>query len=78
MKNSIIVEDAFRQWVRTILTNELGKNPDKLSSLNFPVKRLMVIAIQEIYFYLVRNNMPAPQKNAALILDIDRISVSRA
>ena len=77
MKNSFEAEEQFRLWVREVLKNVLGDDPDAPHRFSFPVKRLLQIAIEEIYFHLMRNNVRAPQKTAADILEIDPKTVSR-
>ena len=77
MKDSFNAENAFRMWVRDVLKNELGNDPDAARRFSFPIKRLIQIAIEEIYFYLMRNNVRAPQQTAGDILEIDPKTVSR-
>ena len=77
MKKSFEAEEQFRLWVRQVLANELGNDPDAPRRFSFPIKRLNQIAIEEIYLHLMRNNVRAPQKTTADIFEIDPKTVSR-
>ena len=78
MKYESDSEIAFRQWMRTMLEQMLGDQPDSVHRVSFPVKRFVLIAIEEVFRYLCRKCWRAPQQTAADILQIDQKSVSRA
>lgn len=77
MAKTVILENAFRLWIRSMLDLYVGNDADKANHLYLPLRRLAVIAIEEVYFYLDRHNLPAPRKTTANILKIDPKTVSR-
>ena len=77
MAKTVILENAFRMWVRSMLEKYIGNDADKANHLYLPIRRLIVIATEEVYLYLNRHNIPAPRKTTANILKIDPKTVSR-
>ena len=77
MTKTVILENAFRLWIRSMLDMYISNDADKANHLYLPLRRLAVIAIEEVYFYLDRHNLPAPRKTTANILKIDPKTVSR-
>lgn len=61
MRKSINVEDAFRLWVRAMLEQMLGDDPDNVRYGIFPVKSFTQIAIEEVFLYIGRKQWRAPQ-----------------
>ena len=78
MRQDINVEDAFRLWVRTMLEQMLGDEPDNVRYGIFPVKQFTQIAIEEVFLYIGRKQWRAPQKSTADMLEINVSTVSRA
>ncbi len=78
MRHSINVEDAFRLWVRTMLEQMLGNDPDNVRYGIFPIKSFTQIAIEEVFLYIARKQWRAPQKSTADMLEINVSTVSRA
>jgi len=78
MRHSINAEDAFRLWVRAMLVQMLGDDPDNVRYGIFPVKRFTQIAIEEVFLYIERKQWRAPQKSTADMLEINVSTVSRA
>jgi len=77
MAKTVILENAFRLWIRSMLEKYIGNDADKANHLYLPLRRLIVIATEEVYLYLNRHNIPAPRKTTANILKIDPKTVSR-
>ena len=78
MRQNINVEDAFRLWVRTMLEQMLGDEPDNVRYGIFPVKQFTQFAIEEVFLYIGRKQWRAPQKSTADMLEINVSTVSRA
>ena len=78
MRHSINVEDAFRLWVRAMLEQMLGDDPDNVRYGIFPIKSFTQIAIEEVFLYISRKQWRAPQKSTADMLEINVSTVSRA
>ena len=78
MRQNINVEDAFRLWVRTMLEQMLGDEPDNVRYGIFPIKSFTQIAIEEVFLYIGRKQWRAPQKSTADMLEINVSTVSRA
>ena len=78
LRKSINVEDAFRLWVRTMLEQMLGDEPDNVRYGIFPIKSFTQIAIEEVFRYIGRKQWRAPQKSTADMLEINVSTVSRA
>lgn len=77
MAKTIILENAFRMWVRSMLESYVGNDVDQANHFYLPLRHIVVIAIEEVYFYLDRHDIPAPRKTTADILKIDPKTVSR-
>ena len=77
MAKTVILENAFRMWIRSMLEKYIGNDADKANHLYLPLRRLIIIATEEVFLYLNRHNIPAPRKTTANILKIDPKTVSR-
>jgi hypothetical protein len=79
MKHEFVnLENAYRTWLRETLEQTLGDDPERTGWVTLPVKKLMQITVVEVFRYLVHKNWPSAQKTTAEMLEIPRLSVSRA
>lgn len=52
-------EIAFGQWMRRMLEQMLGDEPDIVHRVSFPIKRFARIATEEVFRYLCRKQWRA-------------------